>query len=46
MWYEYSDKAGYYGTGGWAVYSRDCYGYKNTVKVFDSECEAKRYLKA
>ena len=43
MKYEYSPKAGYYGTGGWVCYTLDCFGYKNTKRVFATEEEAAEF---
>lgn len=39
MFYKHSETAGYYGRGGWIVYSYDCFGMMSVTKVFGSEDE-------
>ena len=42
MHYDYNPKAGYYGTGGWVVYSYS-YGHKRVHAVLATEEEAREY---
>jgi len=39
MKYKYSDSAGYYGNGGWIVFSYDFLGHMLVYKVFSTEQE-------
>jgi len=45
MNYEYSNKAGYYGTGTWVIYSYDCIGRKRFHAALASERDAIDYLR-
>ena len=43
MNYKYSETAGYYGKGGWVVYSYGCIGGKSVHAVLATEEEAREY---
>lgn len=45
MHYKHTENAGYYGSGGWSVYSFDCKGYKTVHAVLGSERDAIDYCR-